>query len=623
MQAGDVYRQRGGADVGGIPGLPGAPADDFVAYVHEATGVAARLSVVIDVLGKRCDAVGTYVVPSGFPVRVEFARAAPGFASGATMVLDESNLERQGVSPTAWARAAQKVVAVGGNLAGELEKEEAEEAERAEGTAGGDPRLRELVEAAVTAAKKRAVEAEAAAWEGDGRAARAEAQAALDAWVAQHAEHARQRTAGWYARRPKTIGGSDLPALLGMNGYKTYAEVVGKKAGALGPRPPPSIAMVLGTVYEGATEAYIAVDCGAPVVGGDLSIPARAWTGMEGLHWNSPDGYVALELWLSEGPQDPAGGAWRIARTDAATQAAAAGRPRRGAAARVEIKNPLARRPTGAVPREYRAQLWSGLELAPPAEFGLYVDAVTRRCALEELGPAPGYDAELHDRDDEEERARAPLAWGFAAVYAPTMAWAQGRPAGAARGKALQAATAAARAYRAAFGLAPPRGGGGGLADVIDLGRAEAADLLAVLVEIDARRFAAGHWGPVFADGRGPVRGDWGRAVEGAARGAPAGWRLLGVLPWKILDVAYAIEERRPGFAAEAAPVVRAALEAAAALRAEPDTARAWRKWARARRAARTAKEGPRAPTAEALSLFAAVAGDAPGEAPDDGGPVS
>ena len=63
-------------------------------------------------------------------------------------------------------------------------------------------------------------------------------------------------------------------------------------------------------------------------------------------------------------------------------------------------------------------QVWSGLALSPPADFGLFVDMVFRKCSLEQLGsPLGDYDTGYH------RERRCPdwgfaLAWGMVGVYA-------------------------------------------------------------------------------------------------------------------------------------------------------------------------------------------------------------
>lgn len=418
----------------------------------------------------------------------------------------------------------------------------------------------------------------------------------LDTFVAQHAGRHRQRTPGWVRDKASSIGGSEIAALMGLNPYSSFDKVVAAKMG-LNPFTG-NIACRWGTLLESAIERFVEIDCGTRLAGTDISVPSPAGSGLQGRHANSPDGYGVVAMFLDADEEDPAG-FWRLLTTDAETQARAKGRPTKRVIALVEFKCPYSRQPKGVTPTQYEPQIWSGLALSPIAHLGLFIDAAFRRCALWSLGPAPGYDTSYH-RERRVARWGPPIAWGLTGIFAPRLDARDSASAGAADvkdedievdlsfaeggiavnaayeawllhykafGKPFESPKEAARAGRA-FGPAP-----------IDFGAGEKEIFDTMMLHLDKGRFQAEHVGPCFPDGRGAALGtkeEIRSAVAALGARPPPGHYLLGVMPWKMLEVDYAFVERRPGFLAEISPLVHSCLDLAAELGAAPDPAAAY-----------------------------------------------
>ena len=442
--------------------------------------------------------------------------------------------------------------------------------------------------------------------------------ALIERFVALHAGRPRQRTEAWLARKATSIGGSEVAALMGWNPYSSFGKVVGAKAGVR-TWDGASVACWWGTLFEPVIERFVEIDCGTRLAGTDISVPAPAGSGLRGRHANSPDGYAVLTLYLSDRDE------WRLLATDAAARAAAAGRPQVEVVALLEFKCPFRRWPKGGVPRHYRPQVWSGLALSPVACLGVFVDAGFRKCALWSLGPQEGYDRAYH-RERENPRWGAPVAWGVTGVYAPRLGAPRGSRAPAevrgALAQALGEGAPADPAYEAwhlryaYFGLLPesPASAARGFSpDPVDFGDCSKAAFETMMLHLSQGGFRAEHVGPCFPDGRGAPLGDdtqIGRAVEALAAAPPRGHYLLGVLPWKLLEVDYSFLERRPGFLAEVAPLVHECLGAAAQIRGAADPAGAYGEYLAARARAR-AEKGERpsaaASAADVQDLFDAV----------------
>ncbi|NBQ70877.1 MAG: hypothetical protein EBU46_19420, partial [Nitrosomonadaceae bacterium] len=345
---------------------------------------------------------------------------------------------------------------------------------------------------------------------------------------------------------------------------------------------------------------YVEIDLGMPVRGDEICV--QRWPG----HRNSPDGYVVARL--AARAAEEAGADFLLWTTDMCGTLAAAAQ-----IMLLEFKCPLSRQPTGAVPPQYRPQLWSGLAVSPVASAGLFVDAVFRRCALPDLGPGPAFDAEYHRRREPESWGGA-VAWGLIGVYAPALSapawvrrgwrgpsWAPGDPdadskvgdaaavAWRLRAEAKAAAAAAAPEDSAGDAGAPADASADAPADasadasadpdtcalpagVLDLGSCEKAVFDRALDLVNSRRFLSRRLKPCFRvaprrDLAGARAGELKRglplhtpeevaaAIEGL-RAAPRHYELLGVVPWKLFDVAYAPVARHRDFRGLTAPLI-------------------------------------------------------------------
>lgn len=362
-------------------------------------------------------------------------------------------------------------------------------------------------------------------------------EAALAAFVAAHAHRPRQRSAAWVAARQLAVGGSEVAALMGRSRYASFADVVASKAGLAGFGGGPATRW--GTFFEEVAEKVLALDLGVEVHGTDISVPAPPGSGLETSHANSPDGYCVVGLSAAHGEE-------RLA----AVAGTAAGR---AAVALLEFKCPHRRRPTGTVPRHYLPQLWSGLAVAPLAEFAIYVDAVFRKCPSAAFGPSPEVDAAYHG--EAPGRYGGAVAWGVAAFYAP------------------------------AGGLGDGEALAGPSAGVVDLGAAAAEVFDGALRLLEEKRLCARHAPPHLA-GRPGGPFPEGRGLETAAPPPPPGYELWGLLPWKLLELHYVPVAPRPGFLEEVRPLIQEALGAASRIRAAPEPKAAYEAFVAARREA-------------------------------------
>lgn len=441
----------------------------------------------------------------------------------------------------------------------------------------------------------------------------------LVAFVTLHAGRSRQRTGSWLLEKRFSVGGSEIAALMGWNPYNSFEQVVAAKAGVQ-KWDGGSVACWWGTMFESAIERFVEIDCGTRLAGTDISVPAPESSGLLGLHANSPDGYGVVSLFLNDEDE------WQLLTTDAETRAAAEGRPQKRIIALLEFKCPYRRRPRGDVPKHYQPQIWSGLALSPIAHMGIFVDAVFRKCALWNLGPTAGYDRAYHlERTNPD--WTTPIAWGLTGIYAPRLDAPRGGNDDSAAGDggdlaaedddiaafASEASTTTAAgmpvdaAYEAwllhykEFGIPfesaeeAARAGRPFRPDPVDFGECQKSTFETMMLHLDQGRFRAEHVGPCTADGRGaPLRTDReiGAAVDRLAANPPPHHFLLGVIPWKILEVDYVFQERRPGFLEEVGPLIRECLDMAARFREAVDPAREYYNYLADKRQAHIAAGG-------------------------------
>ena len=381
---------------------------------------------------------------------------------------------------------------------------------------------------------------------------RCDLESVLKRFVALHGGMA-QRGDAWYASMKSTVGGSELAALMGMSPYKGYYDVVAEKVAAMRGAPSwgGSTPTRWGTFFEDVIKGVVEADLGTTVVGDDICI--RAAPG----HRLSPDGFAVVRIYR----RGDATAIWTTAPADAALAPYAVPR-----IALLEFKCPWSRAPTLEVPRHYLPQVLAGLAVSPVAHFGVYVDAVFRKCAYADLGPTAAYDVAGHSTAAAPDTP--PFAWGLAALYAPAFIESADLlyPSDGGDGDvAAFYATATGTTWAAD---SPP----------IDLGDVDDAVFGRALALADRGRLTAAHYPPQFADGRpagrdppaiDALRG--GPGVPGVP-GVPDAW-LVAVLPWKLFDISFVPVARRPGFFAEVAPVVADVHRDAAAAIASGDPA--------------------------------------------------
>lgn len=223
----------------------------------------------------------------------------------------------------------------------------------------------------------------------------------IDLFVELYNDDIKQKDNNWYQLMGTTVGGSEIAALIGLNPYTSFYDVVESKLeickGIRSFNTSNSISCWWGTLFEKVIEKYISIDLGNKVKGTNICIQKY-----EG-HRNSPDGYVVVNLYLKDG-------VYNIWTTDL---------PKELIDIRLifllEFKCPITRKTTGQIPKYYKPQVLSGLDVSPIAHKGLFIDAVFKKCSLHQLKFNSQYDTSFHKKTME----LIPIAIGVIPIFIP------------------------------------------------------------------------------------------------------------------------------------------------------------------------------------------------------------
>ena len=377
--------------------------------------------------------------------------------------------------------------------------------------------------------------------------------AAMARYVELHAHRPKQRSVPWLALRidEPHIGGSEVAAVMGLNPYKSQRDVVCEKAAPHARAAFGNVACYWGTLFEPVTTAHVERACGVVLLATDLgSVPGVRH------HKYSSDAVGRIPFWEYACPETG----------DAVLEVAFPGDapPAPGAVQRewcavVEFKDPYRRFPKPDVPAMYHPQVLMGIDTVSPAELGLFVEAVHRKCAWRDLGAGPQIDRAYHGNAGLR-RWRGALAWGAFAVWAPPDDAAALHPDDAAL---LRAVVAYEHGPVAAYAPVVRDHGPVDLGDTHGelFGKNETGGVLALIDR-----------GVCVARSSREVRpGDPPLDAAELARDPPPGWVLFGVLPWKLMEIAFHPVRPDPVFVAAAAARIAETIELVLACRAAPD----------------------------------------------------
>nr|QQV29666.1 hypothetical protein K-LCC10_0411 [Kaumoebavirus] len=195
-----------------------------------------------------------------------------------------------------------------------------------------------------------------------------------------------QRTLEWLRRRMKTIGGSEVATVAGLNPWQKIPELVAQKIGLSSFRG--NILCHWGICFETQLQLYLEKTFQTKIFEtGSIAGPTN--------QSYSPDGLCVIDKSLiienlrKNGVKIDEGKMMRWVKDYGGERDA------EQIIVLWELKNPFRRNPTHEIPKYYMPQIKSGLALIKVMELGIFCQAVYRRCSLTQLFNK-GYDDELN-----------------------------------------------------------------------------------------------------------------------------------------------------------------------------------------------------------------------------------
>jgi len=251
-----------------------------------------------------------------------------------------------------------------------------------------------------------------------------------------------QGTHDWVRSKKRTIGGSEMATIMGLNKYSSIQQLVAQKVGLQGFAG--SVKTRWGNLFEPVIQTIVEWDLDTKIMGEEISIP-----GIVQNQSYSPDGIGVVETettitWMEEAYN----GLDSLGREGTTAKVQKQKTVIEPAIALFEFKCPFNRLPNGKIPEYYEPQVKTGLDTirdnfgalcrmpveadpeltSPPSleeseprdksmcDYGIYIEAQFRKCTWEDLsGRNPNYDRELWPGDHL--TPRFPLAYGFIGFY--------------------------------------------------------------------------------------------------------------------------------------------------------------------------------------------------------------
>lgn len=192
-------------------------------------------------------------------------------------------------------------------------------------------------------------------------------------WLAKHDNNITQHSDAWHVARTTTIGGSSISTIMGLNPFETIASLVSgrcKMSSFDG-----SIMTEWGNIFEPLICSWVSIKY-------NTTIRADKFFISNGNLSYSPDGLCIID----------------------------------GKVVLLEFKCPFMRIPGKTPPKYYVPQVKMGLEMIPITEYGLFVEAIYRKCAWVDL-IADNTIYEVFDRQKSIGDIDTVLDYGFVGFY--------------------------------------------------------------------------------------------------------------------------------------------------------------------------------------------------------------
>lgn len=195
-------------------------------------------------------------------------------------------------------------------------------------------------------------------------------QSVIDNFVKSVGASPAQKSAEWYLLKSKTIGGSEIATVLGINPFKKVNSLIADKLGLTEHAFTGNMATRWGTIFETVTREW-----SQKVLLMDECIQETG--SLEGvIHGQrySPDGLGIVKLMSEEYKLD-----YYIVL--------------------FEFKSPYGSLPNGRIPKHYIPQIQTGMLTIPMVELSIFVNNCYRKCSFDNIGFNMEYDTIFHSKD--------------------------------------------------------------------------------------------------------------------------------------------------------------------------------------------------------------------------------
>jgi putative phage-type endonuclease len=322
-----------------------------------------------------------------------------------------------------------------------------------------------------------------------------------------------QRTENWYKLMGTTIGGSEVAALMGLSPYSSFYDIVKSKIDICKGLKPynfvDNISCWWGTLFEDVIARVIEIDIGNKVKG--TSICIQKYEG----HRNSPDGYIVANFYIKNNK-------YHLWTTDLSNELIDL-----SMILLLEFKCPITRRITGEIPKYYKPQVLSGLAVSPIAHKGLFIDALFRKCSVDQLGNNPLYDTIFHKKCN---KLLNPIAWGIINIYINNS----------------RINNTIKNIYEEYFGIDFLENESN---EIIDLGDINNTLFNDIMYLVNNKILTTSVTTVKFSDGRGDI--------NILNTDIKKDHILFAVLPWKLFDISYVPVDREPNFLENIYPLIQ------------------------------------------------------------------
>jgi len=332
----------------------------------------------------------------------------------------------------------------------------------------------------------------------------------IDEFIRVYNNDIKQRDSEWYKLMGTTVGGSEVAALMGLSPYSNFYKIVESKIEICkgNKLSIESLSCWWGTLFENIITRYVEIDLGNQIKG--TSICIQKYEG----HRNSPDGYIVAHFYLHNGM-------YHLWTTDLSKDMIDL-----SMILLLEFKCPITRKVTGDIPKYYKPQVLSGLAVSPIAHKGLFIDAIFRKCSIDQLGNNPQYDTIFHKKVTKEFN---PIAWGSVTIYVEETMTSSIKP-----------------IYEECFGMEYIDEEEN---DIIDLGDVSYNTFNDIMSLINDKILITAPTTIYFVDGRGSPK-----ILDLHKK---KGFQIIAILPWKLFDISYVPVDREPNFLESIYPTIQ------------------------------------------------------------------